>query len=134
MLPIVFINCDCAPYVSEIMRKDKTVETRSGNTLRRIAGRRVLIAETHKNRPPVVRCSARIKPGFPVRSREQFDLLRDVSRVPVCSPHDWKESTTVKWIYELTDVCPVPVPFIPAEGVRHGRVWMEYSGKVGDAE
>lgn len=131
MIPVVFINCDSAPYVVEIMRKEKTVETRSWNTLRRLAGLRVLIAETHKDRPPVVRCSAVIKPGFPVRSRALFDASRDVTRVPEGSPHDWTETTAVKWFYELVDVRPVPAPFIPAEGVRHGRVWMEYSGKEG---
>jgi len=38
--------------------------------------------------------------------------------------------TRSKWLYKLTDVKPVPAPVHPVDGIRHGRVWMEYNGRM----
>lgn len=127
MLPIVFVNCARFPFVSQIMAGEKLYETRNRDTLASLVGHRVLIAETGRGKP-VVRCSARIAVSFSLDNRLAFDLFRHYTRVPEHSEYDWKESTKVKYLYELVSVRPV-TPFIPAEGKRHGRVWMEYNGK-----
>ena len=74
----------------------------------------------------VVLCSARFGEPFPVRSRELWETLRPVHRVPVGDPYDWTDKTRVKWLYPVLDVAPVPVPFHPPEGRRYGYTWMEY--------
>ena len=128
MIPILYINCSSAPYVDDIMRHLKLYETRSRDTLRSLVGRRVLIAQTGKG-PSVVMCSARIRSGFELTTEAAWNMFRKYTRVPEGDRYDWTPSTRSRWLYELVDVCPVPVPFHPADGVRHGRVWMEYAGK-----
>ena len=128
MIPIVFINCSSAPFVSMIMNRRKIYETRSINSLRSLVGKRVLIAETGSHRQPFVRCSAVIRSAFPVDSFHEWDMFRDYTQVKPGSLFDWSETTKRKWLYELTDIRPVS-PFVPPEGIRHGRTWMEYRKK-----
>lgn len=124
MIPIVFINCREHPFLAAIMSLDKTYETRSRNTLRALVGQRVLLAETGTGRP-VVRCSAIIRCAVPVTDRKTWQAMRKAHRVPRGSRYDWKKDTRRKWLYML-DGITYCVPFQPAEGVRHGRTWMEY--------
>lgn len=124
MIPILFINCRLVPFVQFIMNRTKIYETRSRNTLRSLVGKRVLIAMTGKGHS-VVMCSAIISNAFPVSSLHEWDMFRSCTCVPKGSQYDWTEKTKVKWLYELSDVCPVPFPFHPSEGIRHGRTWME---------
>lgn len=131
MIPVLFINCRSVPYVDRIIDRSKVYETRSRNTLDCLVGKRVLIAETGRGRS-VIRCAATVRKVFPVTSRFEFDMFRTYTAVPEGDPYDWTEKTTVKWLYELSDVRPVPVPFHPEGGPRHGRVWMEYTGKRGE--
>lgn len=128
MASIVFINCKKFPFVTEIMDYLKQYETRTRNTLGRFLGERILIAETGKGRP-LVRCSAVIDEIISVRSREEWERYLEQTLVPVGSSYDWQPDTKVKWLYHMTDIHPVE-PFIPAEGRRHGRVWMEYNEEV----
>ena len=128
MIPVVFVNCSSAPFVDDIINLSKIYETRSCNSLRSLVGKRVMICETGKGKS-MVRCSARIVNAFPVRSFYEWDMFRDYHCVPVGSKYDWKDDTKVKWMYELADIYIESVPFHPAEGPRHGRVWMEYAGK-----
>ena len=44
------------------------------------------------------------------------------------SVYDWTDKNAVKYLYELENIQRVP-KFIPGEGKRHGRVWMEYNGR-----
>ena len=74
--------------------------------------------------------SAVIRSARCVRSREQWDALRSLHRVPVGNPYDWQDDTRVKWLYELTDLRRLR-PFKVPESVRHGRVWMEYNNNGG---
>ena len=127
MIPIVFINCSSAPFIDKIMNRSKVYETRSRNTLRNLVGKRVLLAETGKGKP-LVRCSVVIRCGFPVESFHEWDMFRDYTQVSPSSPFEWSETTKRKWLYELTDIRPVS-PFVPADGIRHGRTWMEYHKK-----
>lgn len=128
MIPVVWINSRSVPYVDKIINLSKIYETRSINSLRSLVGKRVLICETGKGKS-MVRCSARIVNAFPVRSAYEWDMFREYTCVPVGSKYDWQPDTKVKWLYELDSILIESVPFHPAEGKRHGRVWMEYAGK-----
>lgn len=124
---IVFINCKVAPFIDWIMMGQKLLETRSRDTLGRLAGRRVYLAETGHGHP-VVRCSVWISPAIVVRSREAWDRLYDAHKVPADSKYDWKPDTVKKCLYPVSDVQyvePFPVP----DGIRHGYVYMECPGK-----
>lgn len=131
MIPIVFINSRSVPFVDLIMNGSKIYETRSRDVLRYIfdTGKRFLIAETG-NGKPLVRCSARIRSVTVVKTEDAWNQYRLFHSVPVGSEYDWKPDTKKKVLYELESVLPVPVPFHPAEGKRHGRIWMEYSGRA----
>ena len=127
MIPVVFINCVSAPFLDDIISGRKQYETRSRDMLARLVGCRVLLAETGNGRP-VVRASAVLQSGRPV-DRIGWECLRRRTCVPAGSQYDWKPDTKVRYCYQLFDVRPVS-PFTPPEGVRHGRVWMEYEGEV----
>ena len=127
-IPVVFINCTEFPYIDAILKGRKRYETRSRDTLGALVGRTVLIAETGHGKPRVY-CEAMIGDVIEVKSYHEFDMWRHYTRVPEFSSHDWKETTRVKYLYELLHVTPVK-PFDVPDGVRHGRVWMEYTGEV----
>ena len=126
MIPVVFINSRSVPFVDLIMEGKKQYETRSRDVLRFLSdsGRRFLIAETGSGRP-LVRCSARIRSVVVIHSEKMWNQYRTCHAVPAGSAYDWKPCTNKKILYELADVQPVPVPFHPPEGKRHGRTWME---------
>ena len=125
MVPVVFINCSRFPFLFWIMSGLKLYETRTRNTLRALVGQRVYLARTGRGRP-VVLCSVVIGDPIATRSRSAFAAFRKACCIAYRSQYDWQKSTKVKYLYPLLDVQPVPVPFTPPEGVRHGRVWMEY--------
>lgn len=129
MIPVVFINCKSVPYTELIMAGKKKYETRTRNTLKTLTGKRVLIAETGKGKP-VVKCSARIEKAVVIDTRKTWNAYRKTTCVPKNGKHDWTPKTKVKYLYELKNVIPVP-EFIPKNGKRHGRTWMEYNGKEG---
>lgn len=130
MLPIIFINCDKVPFVDAIISNRKHYETRTRNTLGRFLGEPVLIAETRHGRKPVVKAMAMIDQIVSVSTKEAWDEYLDMAAIPAGSSYDWQPDTKIKWLYRLKDVFPVTMPFVPAEGRRHGRVWMEYNGEV----
>ena len=127
LLPIIFINCAKEPFVDDIISRLKQYETRTRNTLGRFLGEPILIAETGKGRP-VVKCYAVIDEIVEVRDRETWEEYLWATWVPCGSSYDWQPDTKVKWLYHLKDVIPCE-PFVPPEGRRHGRVWMEYCGQ-----
>ena len=127
MTPIIFINCSAAPFIDDIISGKKKYETRTRDMLRRFVGQRVLLAETGSGRP-VVRCSARIRYHSVITDRNYWTyFLRKDACIPAGSRYDWQPDTRKKHIYCLEDVQPVSAPFPAPEGVRHGRVWMEYN-------
>ena len=127
MTPVVFINCRREPFVDEILGGLKQYETRNRNTLKRFLGQRILLAETGKG-SPLVKGSAVIAEIVEVYTREAWEEYLQFTWVPVGSDYDWKPDTKKKVLYRLTDVQRIP-PFRVSEGIRHGRVWMEYYGK-----
>ena len=128
MIPVVFINCSVFPFIAWILSGRKVYETRSRDTLRALVGQRVLLAETGRSGRPIIRCSCVIDHAITC-DRGAFRKLRSLHLVPARSAYDWKQGTRKKVLYRITDVQPV-VPFPAPEGVRHGRVWMEYNGGV----
>ncbi len=125
MIPIVFINCRKHPFLRKIMDLSKLYETRTRNMLGKLIGQRVLLCETGTGMN-LVRCSAVIESIVSVRSRKDWEVYREAACIPAGSDYDWTTDTKVKWLYKLTDVQPVQIPFTPPEDVRHGRTWMEF--------
>ena len=129
MIPIVFVNCSVFPFISWIMRLLKPFETRTRNMLGNLVGKRVLLAETGKGKP-VVKCFATIDYVIRIDNYTQWKEYRKRCRIVPGSVYDWvKGKTKYKYLYHLSDIQPVP-NFVPPEGFRHGRVWMEYTGSV----
>ena len=127
MTPIVFINTKDVPFVDLIITGEKRYETRTRNTLGGLVGRRVLIAETGHGKP-IVRCEATISMVWRMTKKDKAlwdSEIKEESCIPNNSEYDWKPNTTAKYAYLIEDVVPCS-PFIPPEGKRHGRVWMEY--------
>ena len=125
MIPVVFINCSRFPFLFWIMAGMKLYETRTRNTLRALVGQQVYLAMTGKGKP-VVMCSVIIGDPIVTKSRSAFAAFRKACCISYRSQFDWKHGTKAKYLYPLLDVQPVLDPFTPPEGVRHGRVWMEY--------
>ena len=65
MIPVIFINCEERNFIDDFFMGNKPFETRSADTLSRFAWSTVYLAETGRNRPPVVRCTATI--GEPIK-------------------------------------------------------------------
>lgn len=122
-MEIIFINTQRFAFVDDIIAKRKVYETRCRNTLGGLVGHRVFIAETGHGKP-VVRCSAVIENVMKVTRYDEWEMMRKLHRVPEGCKYDWNSHTSQKYLYELTEVTPCE-PFVPAEGKRHGRVWME---------
>ena len=123
-MKILFINSSDQPFVDRIMILSKLYETRTRNTLKRLINETVYIAETGKGRP-VVKCSLTIGKPIKVTSLKEWNQYRDYLGIPVGSKYDWTDSTKVKYLYPLSNVRTCD-PFVPVDGIRHGRVWMEF--------
>lgn len=127
MTPIIFINSSEAPYVKLIMNGEKRYETRSRQTLDTIAHQWVLIAETGK-RKTTVKALAWLGGSIAVSSREEWNWFRSSTCVPSGSRYDWKNDTSAKYLYEISNVYPLQTPFpVPADCKRHGRTWAEFT-------
>ena len=128
MIPVVFINCHLFPFVALILRRLKLYETRTRNTLRSLIGQRVILAETGRG-APLARCMVTIGDPLVARNREAWDACRKWTCIDDDSPYNWTDDTKVKYMYPLYDIQPLQ-PFRVPEGIRHGRVWMEYTQEV----
>lgn len=127
MIPIVFINCRQYPFLNEIIQGRKIYETRTRNTLTGLLGKKVLLAETGHGKP-IVKCSATISTLLTVTSARQFEKYRTSTRIEEGSEYDWTDETRIKYLYKLENVRSFD-EFVPENGKRHGRVWMEYNGQ-----
>ena len=129
MAAVVYVNCSSSPFIDDMMNRKKLFETRTKDTLHHVVNRSVLLAETGR-RPSLVRCAARFGRPTMVSVPLLWDMFRPYTRVPEGSEYDWKPGTVSKWLYPVQYIAPVPVPFHPPEGVRHGLTWMEYEEEV----
>ena len=127
MIPVVFVNCSKHPFIDLIMARRKPFETRTRNTLGRFLGDTILFAETGHGKP-LARCYAKIVEIIEVFTREEWEKYREAACIPADSDFDWKPWTRKKVLYRLDEVVAID-PFRITDGIRHGRVWMEYEGK-----
>ena len=126
-LPVVWINCESAPFLDYIGAGLKIFETRGRNVLRALVEKRVILAETGRGRH-LARYTAVIDYAVPVYDRKIWDVLRgDADHpghlVPVDNQYDWKPNTRVKWLYRLTEVEQIPIPFTVTHYDNIGRSW-----------
>lgn len=125
MTIVIGINSSTAPFMDDIGALLKRLETRNRNMLGRYVGQRVILAETRQG-GYLALYSAVIRSARAIRSREDWEALRPLHRVPAGNVYDWQPGTRVKWVYELSGLRRLR-PFRVPEGVRHGRTCMEYN-------
>lgn len=119
---ILFINCNLFPFISWIMAGLKLYETRNRNTLKSIIGKRVYIAETGKNRRPVIRCIASIGNPIVIDSMKDFNRYRSQTKIKKGSCFDFIPGRK-KYLYPVSNVVKVnPFP-LPDNAVYHGRIY-----------
>lgn len=124
---IVFINCSGYDFITDIITGKKLYETRTKNTLQGLIGKRVFLCETGKGKR-LVRCAATIKEVVTIKDKDTWNMYRDCLSIKPGTEYDWKDDTKVKYLYRLTEVVKLPVPFEPGKGKMHGRSFMEYNG------
>ena len=125
-LPIVFINCKKYNFIFDILANRKQYETRNRNTLKKLVGRPILLAETGKSKRPIIKGLAYIDSVLRVDSIKQFEQYRKACSIEKGSEFDYTSETKQKYLYHLSNVFTCE-PVIAPEGIRHGRTWMEYT-------
>ena len=123
---VLFINCSLFPFIAWILSGLKTYETRNRNTLKSLIGKTVFLAETGKHKKPVVYAIATITSVLCVTSLKEYNLYRKKCMIKKGSIFDFIPGKK-KYLYALSDIKKV-VPFVPAEGTRHGRICMDFVG------
>lgn len=109
----------------------KTVETRNRRTLDKLVATSqcdepVYIIRTQSGKPATVigRCTL-VGPYQCGANRFRCESVRQHHRVPEGCKYDVRDGG-FKWLYDLWDVERVePFP-VPANAIRHGRVWCEW--------
>jgi hypothetical protein len=118
------INDTHQDYTGQILRGEKTVETRNTNSLRPLIGGRYGISRTHDSRkvPAMVVGYATLGEPKLYENAEDFDADYDLHQVGTDSPHHFNKSHTgVKFGYPLHDVEQEPEPFPPGPGNQKWR-------------
>ena len=119
------INDTHQDYTGQILRGEKTIETRNTNSLRTLIGGRYGISRTHDNSrkfPAMVVGYATLGEPKLYENAEDFDADYHLHRVGTDSPHHFNKSHTgVKFGYPLHDVEREPEPFPPGPGNRKWR-------------
>jgi len=119
---VLFINCKLFPFVAWIIKGLKLYETRNKNTLKRLIGKTVYIAETGKYKRPLIRCIATIDSVLRIDNRKDYDKYRKQTKVKKGSVYDFTRETKYKYLYRLSNVQPVKEFFLPDNSVYHGRI------------
>lgn len=119
------INDTHQDYTGQILRGEKTIETRNTNSLRTLIGGRYGISRTHDNSrkfPAMVVGYATLGEPKLYENAEDFDADYDLHRVAPDSIHHISKSPTgVKFGYPLHNVEHEPEPFPPGPGNRKWR-------------
>lgn len=118
----IYINCSRAPFVSLILARVKSYETRPRDMLRALIGERVAIIETGRG-PATIKGYATITRAETVgysnaRARKAAQIIG--------TPYDVRPGGK-KVFYSLTDVEAVAPYPVPADHVNHGRSYTEFS-------
>lgn len=119
----VFVNSKRVPYARLIANGTKWFETRTRNTLRALAGKRVAIIETGKKHTNIIGFATIGEPHF-ITDKREWNLLRCWTCIPVGDKFDNIENG--KWIYRMIDAEETTPYPLPSNAIRHGRVWCEF--------
>lgn len=118
------INDTSQDYTGQIVRGEKTIETRDTNSLRPLIGSRVGISRTHnspKIRAMVVGYATLGEPKL-YTNQDDFDADYHLHQVGHDSPHHFKHAKYgVKYGYPLHDVEGEPNPYPPGQGNQKWR-------------
>ena len=125
-MPILFINCALFPFIQWILSGLKTYETRNKNTLKSLVGKTIFLAETGKHKKPIVYGIATITNVLCITSLKEYNRYRKQCMVKKGSVFDFIPGKK-KYLYALSNVQKI-IPFVPAEGIRHGRIYMDFAG------
>jgi len=114
MIAAVYIHqTKGVPYADDIVRKLKTIETRTRNTLGRFVGRRVFIVRTMAGHEPEIVGSVFVESAA-YRTAEWLDAHRNETLIPPGSKFDCHGAG--KWCYRLSDALqygPFPLRYFP---------------------
>ena len=124
-MTIVYLNCKLFPFIAWIISGLKTYETRNRNTLKCLVGKTVYLAETGKNKQPIIRRKCIISDPVIVTDRKIYNTYRNKTRIKKGSCYDFNSSTKQKVLYPLLNVQAVKPFHIPDNVIRHGRIYCE---------
>lgn len=104
------INCKHQDFIGEILRGEKTIETRNTPSLDPYIDRRVGLVRTGKGKAMLMGF-ATIREGFIYYDRQSFDADHELHKVAPNSPYYIKDAgTKVAYILEdVEEIEPVPV-------------------------
>ena len=74
----------------------------------------------------IVLCLATIESCTIIDNPEQYNAMREFTRIDKGSVFDWKQNTKKKYLYKLSHVVPVQSFQVPETCIKHGRTWCEY--------
>jgi hypothetical protein len=119
---VLFINFKLFPFISWIIAGLKLYETRNRNTLKNTIGKRIYIAETGKNRRPIIRCIASIGNPIVIDSIKDFNRYRRQTKIKKGSCFDFIPGRK-KYLYPLSNIKKL-IPFpMPKNAIYHGRIY-----------
>ena len=119
----IFINCDDAPFVDQILQGAKLYETRTRDTLAPCVNCWIDLIETHHDKAPIIRGRAFIERSQRV---EYDDIQARIDAKILGTPYDIKPGCS-KIFYKITDAQAYPLPVqLPRERENHGRSWTRY--------
>ena len=128
----IFINEDEYPFAHWIVQGDKTIETRTRNTLKRLLKKRVAIISTSRKHKPTIIGYATIYnwdriPDFIWEEARKYTLIPKGSKYDTLVPIRSKYATiTGKWGYILTNPEECDPYELPSNAIRHGRSYAEF--------
>ena len=119
-MTIVYINCSKEPFISLILSNKKTYETRNKNTLKKLIGQEIYLAETGTGKT-IVKAVCTITNLVTVTDKAMYNRYRKYTQVQKGSVYDF--TGNVKYLYKLDNVKAVkPFP-VPDNAVKHGRIY-----------
>ena len=120
----IFVNSRGVPYALAIAGGYKRAETRARDMLRRLIGQRVAVIETGKGKAPAVVGYVTIT-GAEFIPADKFDSYRELTLIPPGSRYDCHGRG--KWLYYLAGAELCQRYELPADAVRHGRSYCEFT-------
>lgn len=119
-MTIVYINCSVSPFIDLILAGKKVYETRNKNTLKRLIGKTVYLAETGKGKA-LAKAVCTITDLVTVTDKATYNRYRQQTQVEKGSVYDF--TGNVKYLYKLDNVKAVKPFLVHNNAVRHGRIY-----------